>query len=96
MLGYKFYLEYPNNKEKRNGTRKVLSNHSGTIIAVIDDTLRVGGMQDAICALQEIPNSPTCLSGVSLSYLAEKCKRVSEAQARDIHPILFKRLDDNS
>jgi len=99
MKGYKFFLEYPNNKEKRNGTRKVLGNHSGTIVAVIDDTAQVSNgavVYDTISALQDIPNSGTCFSCASQPYLAERCKRISEAQAREIHPVLFQRLDDNS
>jgi hypothetical protein len=99
MKGYKFFLEYPNNKDKRNGTRKSLGNHLGTIVAVIDDTARATGNgieQDAISAVQDIPNSGTNYGGVSWDYLAERCKRISEAQAREIHPVLFQRLDDNS
>ena len=98
MNGYKFYLEYPNNREKRNGTRKVLGNHSGTILAVVDDTVRVSNgavMHDAISAVQDIPNSGTCFGTVSQSYLDRDCKRISEVQAREIHPVLFQRLDDN-
>ena len=98
MKGYKFYLEYPNNREKRNSTRKALGNHCGTIVGVLDDTAQsstIGVMYDAISAVQNIPNSGTCYGTTSQGYLAEKCKRISEVQAREIHPVLFQRLDDN-
>lgn len=41
------------------------------------------------------PNSPVATSGYALSYLQENCRRVSEARAREIHPALFHRLDNN-
>ena len=98
MKGLKFYLEYPNNKNKREGTRKKLGNHSGNVIAVIDNTYHVGGTgkinADAIGAVFFHSNSAVVSTGVSDEYLREKCKRISEEQARKIHPKLFNYLDD--
>ena len=37
MNGVRFYLEYPNSAEKRKATRKRLGNHSGNVIAVLDN-----------------------------------------------------------
>ena len=39
------------------------------------------------------PNSAVAYSGASDEYLRKRCKRVSEAKAREIHPRLFERLD---
>jgi hypothetical protein len=44
-------------------------------------------------AIFDWPNSPVAGTGVSLDYLRQKCKRISEAQARTIHPVLFEWLD---
>ena len=48
---------------------------------------------ETIAALFEQPDSPVACTGVALDYLRQRCRRVSEAQARVIHPALFKRLD---
>jgi len=96
MKGIRFYLEYPNAAEKRKATRAELGNHSGNVIAVFEGTEAIGsnGPQvDALAALFNRPNSPVMGSAVSLEFIQEKTKRISEAQAREIHPELFIRLD---
>jgi hypothetical protein len=49
---------------------------------------------EALAALFVRPNSPVAGTGVALGYVRQKCKRISEAQARTIHPALFERLDE--
>ena len=100
MKGYIFYLEFPTAKAKRKATRKNLTGHSGNCIAVTSDRAeqieqwRVNRCHPAISAVQEIENSPCCFGSVNVDYLAERCKRISEAQARDIHPNLFYRIEN--
>ena len=50
---------------------------------------------EAIAALVHRPNAPVADNGGNLShdYLRQKCKRISEAKARAIHPVLFERID---
>ncbi len=96
MKGIRFYLEYPSAAEKRKATRQALGNHSGNVIATFEGTEAVGrqGLQvDALAALQDVPNCPVAGTVVSLDYIQERGKRISEAQARKIHPELFIRLD---
>lgn len=96
MRGVKFYLEYPNSTEKRKATRKALGNHSGNVIAVLENGLFISGGQvvtDGIAGVYDWPDSPPASTGVSLDYLRERAKRISEATAREIHPELFKWLD---
>lgn len=96
MKGIKFYIEYPNSTEKRKATRKRLGNHSGNVIAVLDNGIYFSGgeaVEDSIAAVYAWPNSPAAGTGVSLGYLRERCKRINEATARSIHPELFKYLD---
>lgn len=96
MRGVKFYLEYPNNKEKRKATRKELGNHSGNVIAILENGIYFSGgqaVEDGIAAVYAWPNSPPGSTGVSLDYLRERAKRISEASARAIHPQLFEWLD---
>jgi len=96
MKGVKFYLEYPNKREKRKATRKDLGNHSGNVIAILDNGIYFSGGQpvkDGIAAVYDWPDSPPAGTGVSLEYLQERAKRISEATAREIHPQLFEWLD---
>ena len=97
MKGIRFYLEYPSAKDKRKGTRADPGNHSGNVIATLEGTEMIGrnGPQiDCLSATYDRPNSPVSSGAVSYEYLEERTKRISEAQAREIHPELFKRLDD--
>ena len=50
---------------------------------------------EAIAAVFDWPNSPVAGTGVACDYLRHKCKRISEAKARIIHPALFERLDQS-
>ena len=99
MKGIQFYLEYPNKTEKHKGTRKSLGNHSGNCIAVIlnenNRRLWQGNTLcfDVIGNVFDIPNSSCCFSSASLDYLNENCKRISEQQAKEIHPKLFDYLN---
>ena len=100
MKGYIFYLEFPTAKAKRKATRKNLTGHKGNCIAVIFDRAeqleqwRVNKCYQAFSAVQDLPNNPCCFTQVSPNYLAERCKRISEAQAREIHPKLFHRIEN--
>lgn len=98
MKGIRFYLEYPSAAEKRKATRAELGNHSGNVIAAFEGTEAVGrsGPQvDALAAIQDYPNCPVAGTTVSLDYIEERAKRISEAQAREIHPEMFIRLDQD-
>lgn len=92
MKGYTFYLEYPSQTEKRKATRKNLGNHEGNVIATFGKSYFGGNpkpMIECVSAVFEWPNSAVCSGSASISYIREHCKRVSEAQAREIHPELF-------
>jgi len=98
MKGIRFFLEYPTLKDKRNGTVKKPGNHEGNVLALIIDTARVDNnkkiVHDAIGGLMFVPDSPVCSTGVCNEYLNKKCKRIPESLAREIHPELFKYLDN--
>jgi len=97
MKGYKFYLEYPNAKAKRHATRASLGDHSGNVIATWEDPYispRGDAVIEAFSAVYAWENSPVNFGAVSLDYLQDRCKRISEKQARAIHPALFTRLDE--
>ena len=103
MQGLNFYLQYPNAKEKRKATRKNLGNHSGNVVAVPtcreqwwlseDGDGRKQWLAECFAAVQDIPNNPVCGTSCSFEYLKDSCKRISERQARKIHPRLFSLLD---
>ncbi len=88
MNRIRFYQEF-RNKSKRTS--------AGTIIAVL---VRNGLYwshgkicYEALAGVFDEPNSPVAGTGVARDYLRRKCKRVSEAKARAIHPLLFERLE---
>lgn len=98
MNGYKFYLEFPDKKSKRKSGRENLG-HSGNVAALATAReftyVRNGGIiQEGLTAVYFSPNSPVNWGSVSWDYLKEKCKRISESKAREIHPALFERLDN--
>ncbi len=88
MTGIRFYQEFRDNSKRQPG---------GTVVAalVFSDGYWSGGVwcYEAIAALFDQPNSPVAGTGVARDYLRRRCKRISEAQARTIHPALFERLD---
>jgi hypothetical protein len=87
--GIRFYLEFTDKSKVESG---------GNVVAV----LALNGAYwssgklcyEAIAALFEQSDSPVAGTGVALEYLRQRCRRVSEARARAIHPALFKRLDN--
>lgn len=90
MKGIRFYELF---RDKRAG----VSEH--TCIAVAHEQRHFdavsGWVYDAIGPLMvdAAPNtSALCGCGVSAGFLAESCRRVSEARAREIHPALVARL----
>jgi hypothetical protein len=88
MNGIRFYLEFSDPSKRQPG---------GTVVAalVLNGIYRSSGVlcYEALAALFDRPNSPVAGTGVALAYLRLKCKRISEAKARAIHPALFARLD---
>ena len=88
MSGICFYQEF-SDKSKRTS--------AGTIIAaLVCNGLYWSSGKSATKPLQAVfdrPNSPVAGTGVARDYLRQKCKRISEAKARTIHPALFERLD---
>jgi hypothetical protein len=97
MKGYKFYLEYPNQAEKNKGTRKQLGMHSGNVLAVLDNTKHSENghiFVDCVAAVRFHSNSPVEHTTAHIDYVHENCKLISEKLAREIHPELFKVLDD--
>jgi hypothetical protein len=90
MSGISFYQEFSDKSKHRS---------AGTIIAV----LLCNGLYcsdgkvcyEAIAGVFDQRNSPVAGTGVALDYLHQKCKRISEAKARSIHPALFERLDQS-
>lgn len=99
MNGFTFYLEYPSLKDKRKATRKTLGNHSGNVMAVFGDWFSIAGhyyKKECVSALQNVPNSVVCCSSACDTYIKENGKRISEKQAREIHPNLFTYLDSNN
>lgn len=104
MKGYRFYLEFADAKSKRR-SGKSHAGHEGNVVAVVlhDDVniprswiaqgTRPSLMLEALSAVLIYPNSDVNYGGVAAEYLAERCKRIPETLARQIHPRLFSRLD---
>lgn len=95
MKGYKFYLEYPTLKDRRKATRKNKGGHSGNCLAIPDnDRWDSNGelIMGCISAAYMYEDSECCYGACSGGYL-EQCIRISETEARKIHPNLFKYLE---
>ena len=90
MKGIRFYLEFTDRSKQRS---------EGNIIAA----LAINGAYwsdgricyEAIAAVFHFPDSPVAGTGVALDYLRVRCKRVSEMEARLVHPTLFRRLEED-
>ena len=87
MNGIRFYLEFKDESKRQS---------VGNVVAalVLNGAYWSSGTlcYEALAALFEQPNAPVAGTGVALDYLRRKCKRISEANARTIHPALFARL----
>ena len=98
MKGYRFYLEYPNKTEKNKATRKELGNHLGNVIALNTEASVWTGYNTAnhegFAGILDTPDSPVAYTNISHGYLSERCKYINEQAARQIHPELFRRLDE--
>lgn len=93
MKGFTFYIEYKNKSEKRKNINGI------NCIAAITENKPFKSSNDycydALGTFMEdtIPNdNRLCWGNYSLDYIQENCKRVSEKEAREIHPNLFNHL----
>ena len=98
MNGYRFYLEFDSKAAKRKSGREN-TGHTGNCLALAADReftyiMNGGIFTEGLTAVYFSPNSPVNWSSVHWDYLREKCKRISESKAREIHPELFQRLDE--
>lgn len=89
-----FYLDHETTRDKRHG------HHMGNVTAVFTDTGRFSREfdgnygYDAVGAVYFCPNSPVASTSVSIAWMHQKGKQISEAEARRIHPNLFAYLDE--
>lgn len=84
MKNIRFYEEFKDSRKR---------NSYGTVVAIMVDTIRHEYI-DAIATTIDIPNSSCCLTLIGIGYLKSRCKRISEQQAKKIHPNLFVTLKD--
>ncbi len=91
MQGIRFYLDHESPQAKRT------NRHQGNVTAVIvENGVYYSGnvaCYDGIGAVFFRPNSPVASTNVSLDWMHSCGKRISEEQAREIHPELFVCLD---
>lgn len=87
MRGIKFYEEFIN---KRKGES------AGNCVAVFSDIemRNPDGTFSGVGAIYDHPNSPVASTGVAHAVLEKIFKRVSERRAREVHPELFRYLDN--
>ena len=86
MKGIRFYLEYDTPAKRRKGE------HSGNVFAAFVCNGRAhNGGYDGLGALTYAPNSIVDSVSADAGYL-RRCKRISEKDARSIHPRLFAAL----
>lgn len=92
MKGYRFYEEFTTKlKDKSAGNCLALYHGEGVETPEIVSRLRY--YLEGVGAIFLRPNSEVAVTGISREFLRERCKRVSEKRAREIHPILFEYID---
>jgi hypothetical protein len=100
MKGYRFYAEYSDKTEK-NKTR-LEGEHDGNVVAIMLDKdgrpishMREHGIvYECIAAVHHHKNSGVAGTFVGREYKQNKLKRISEEKAREIHPRLFKWIEE--
>lgn len=87
--GIRFYLEFNSSIERRKGIS------AGNVFAAFTCNGRNhDGGYDGVGAVFLYPNSPVASTGTSFGYQNSfRLKRISQTQARAIHPNLFYALD---
>lgn len=92
MKGYRFYKEYNSPQDKRK------DKPTGNVFAALTDAkythIRDGALfREGFGAIYFEPNSPCVFASAQVDWLRDRCKRISEAEARQIHPRLFERIE---
>lgn len=82
MKGYRFYAEYDSPQKKRKGEG------NGNALA-IDVESYTDGKYECRAAVYGHPDSATCTSMVNWEILRDNYRRITEAEARKLHPRLF-------
>ena len=90
MKGVRFYQEFDN---------KAKTVPTGNVIALFYESwlpgnAEQGRLTESLSATFYHANSDVSFGGVADSHLRKKCKRVSEAKARIVHPRLFERMEE--
>ena len=89
MKGWRFYEEFETSK------RKVSQGNVVAVSTTQEGVFTTGGIPkyECVSAVMFFSNSPVAFGSVGILYIEERCKRISEAKAREIHPMLFKYLE---
>jgi len=93
MDGITFYEEYTDKRKKKISTQNCIAVFKENGIQHITQEGGTTTFYECLSALFTYPDSSVASGGVSLEYIADYCRRVSEKHARNTHPELFKRLD---
>jgi hypothetical protein len=90
MRGFRFFEEYA-----EGGRHESIGNVIALPITQASFIQPGGICFQAICAPPDAraANSPVRPAYVNVEYLGKRCRRISEARARSIHPRLFEYLD---
>jgi hypothetical protein len=89
MKDFRFYQEFGDAKKT-----VPTGNCIATYTATMPESLAINRTVECFSGVYFEPDSPCCFGSVSVKYLGEKCKRVSEEKARAIHPKLFRRIEE--
>lgn len=108
MKGNRFYADYSSKAHKRRDAMSPRHKRregptpapAANVIAVDVEGGRIPyriqrdrAVADCTAALFDTPDSDVTGTSVDASYLMERCRRISEAEARRIHPRMFEYLE---
>ena len=93
MKGWRFYEEYKSTKRKVSTGNVIAVDTTTGMYAIKPFGANAQYRYECVSALFDEDNSPVCGGAISEEYIRRRCKRISEAKAREIHPKLFEYLE---
>lgn len=110
MDGYRFFAVMPDERASKSAskqypmqpwTRVTLRGYAEQkkyveCLAVSNESFIGSGRvcHDCVGALQKDNDQAVCGSSTTRAYLRKRCVRISESLARELHPALFRYLED--
>jgi len=97
MEGIRFFKDASEGRVRsgRGWSRKDFPDGFNGMAVLYENTVPGQPCVECRCAVYDGPgDGPYAGGSVHFNYLSEKCKRISEAEARELFPVLLRELDN--